>query len=252
MVDFNIEHYLEPELEIDTDKRTQELREQFYGDMSEKPETEQCLFSLQEQYLKTRDHRIWIKMFEVAFPYIKSLILKKKKEEERAKWEESDEITSKASTATFLFLSQYLKKPQFEVGASFAGMINGKILEVLYGGTHDFDVSLNSKINDDGDEILDIFQIEGTDDEYYNPLSQFEKTSVEEIIDAVFNEMDEVVDYDLRLEALARLYVLLYFRKPKSRHAKKVFLLKNCKNQKEEDFLERVILEIHNRLKHNS
>lgn len=251
-MDFNIEHYLEPEFEIDTDKRTQELREQFYGDMSEKPETEQCLFSLQERYLKTRDHRIWIKMFEVAFPYIKSLILKKKKEEERAKWEESDEIASKASTATFLFLSQYLKKPQFEVGASFAGMINGKILEVLYGGTHDFDVSLNSKINDDGDEILDIFQIEGTDDECYNPLSQFEKTSVEEIIDAVFDEMDEVVDYDLRLETLARLYVLLYFRKPKSRHVKKVFLLKNCKNQKEEDFLERVILEVHNRLKHNS
>lgn len=251
MVDFDIKHYLEPEDDIDIDKRTQELREQFYGDMSEKPETEQELFALQEQYLKTRDHKIWVKMFEVAFPYIKSLILKKKKEEERAKWEESDEIASKASTATFLFLSQYLKKPQFEVGASFAGMINGKILEVLYGGTHDFDISLNSKINDDGDEIIDIFQVEGTEDEFYNPTSQFDKTTIEEIIDNVFDEMDEVIEYDLRLEMLARLYVLLYLRKPKSRHAKKIFLSRNCKNQKEEDFLERVILEIHNRLKHN-
>ena len=186
MVDFDIKHYLEPEEDIDIDKRTQELREQFYGDMSEKPETEQELFALQEQYLKTRDHKIWVKMFEVALPYIKSLILKKKKEEERSKWEESDEIASKASTATFLFLSQYLKKPQFEVGASFAGMINGKILEVLYGGTHDFDVSLNSKINDDGDEIIDIFQLEGTEEELYSPTSQFDKTTVEEIIDGVF------------------------------------------------------------------
>ena len=251
MVDFDIKHYLEPEEDIDIDKRTQELREQFYGDMSEKPETEQELFALQEQYLKTRDHKIWVKMFEVAFPYIKSLILKKKKEEERSKWEESDEIAAKASTATFLFLSQYLKKPQFEVGASFAGMINGKILEVLYGGTHDFDVSLNSKINDDGDEIIDIFQLEGTEEEPYSPTSQFDKITIEEIIDDVFDEMDEVIDYDLRLEMLARLYVLLYFRKPKSRHAKKIFLSRNCKNQKEEDFLERVILEIHNRLKNS-
>ena len=132
MVDFDIKHYLEPEEDIDIDKRTQELREQFYGDMSEKPETEQELFALQEQYLKTRDHKIWVKMFEVTFPYIKSLILKKKKEEERSKWEESDEIAAKASTATFLFLSQYLKKPQFEVGASFAdGIVN--IIDNIYG-----------------------------------------------------------------------------------------------------------------------
>ena len=214
MVDFNINNYFEAEDEIDQDKKTLELREQFYGDISDKPETEQKLFSLQNEYLLTRDHRIWTQMFNEMFPYMKSLILKKKKEEERARWEESDEIQSKASTATFLFMSQYLKKPMFEVGASFAGMMNGKILEVLYGGSHDFDVSLNQKINDDGDEIIDIFQVEGTEEEAYDPFTSVAKVPVEEVIDEIFEEMDSEIDYDLRLRTLSRLYVLLYFKKP--------------------------------------
>ena len=248
MTDFDISHYY-TEDEFSQEEKTEKLREMFYGDMSEKPDTEIRCFELQEEYLRTRDHRVWIKLFQEMFPYVRSLILKKKKAEERAKWEESDDISSKASTATYLFMCQYLRKPTFEVGASFAGMVNGKILEVLYGGAHDFDISLNTTINDDGDEIIDIFQLEDTDDDIYNPEDQvIEKIKPIDIINQVFEEADEISNYDLRMSLLLRCYVLVYFRKPKNRHAKKTFF-KLCKNQKEEDFLERTLLEVYNRLK---
>lgn len=246
MIDFNIEHYLDAEEKTDFE-HTEDWHDQFYGDLKDKPETEQKLFEFQKKYRETRDPNVWSEMFELCYVYMRSLVLKRQKGK---CFVEPEEISSKTATATLSFMSQYLKNPSFEVGASFAGMMSWKIVEALYGQEDDKCWSLNSPINTEGDELLEvinednlIFQNNKHPDEFIN------KIDTKKIVDEVLDEADKVIDYDPRMSMLMRVYILLYFRKPRSRHAKKFFISKLTKDNKEADFLERVILEIYNRIK---
>lgn len=246
MIDFDITHYLEDDVEEDFE-HTEEWHDQFYGDLKDKPQTEQELFRLQNKYRATRDPKVWSEMFELCYVYMRSLVLKRCIGK---CYLSPEEVSSKTATATLSFMSQYLKNPSFEVGASFAGMMQWKIVEALYGQEDDKCWSLNNPINKEGDELMEvinednlIFKNEKHPDEFVDRID------TKQIVDEVLEEADKEIDYDPRLSMLMRVYVLLYFRKPRSRHAKKFFISKLTKDYKEADFLERVILEVYNRIK---
>ncbi len=127
MVDFDIKHYLIEEVEVEKDPHRFDC---FYGEIEDKPETEQLLFTLQREYLENgRKQEVWAKMFEICWSYMQSLI---KKRQTGGRFIEPDELDDKTTSATLAFMSQYLTKPEFEVGASFAGMMGWKIVEVMY------------------------------------------------------------------------------------------------------------------------
>ena len=250
-MDFDIKHYLnvqEDDLSEEEKAAEENWKDQFYGEVSDKPETEQKLFALQAQYLKTRDHNVWVQMFDVCYPYMRSLLLKRNIGHS---FMEEDEVDSKASSATLKFMSQYLRNPKFEVGASFAGMMGWKIVEEIYGNSDDDNcISLNSHINEDGDELLDVVPVENAlFHSNKTPEELAEEVPIKETLDNVLKEFDKEIDYDLRLEMLVRLYILQFLKKPRSRHAKRVFLNTFTKNYKEADILERAVLEFYNRLR---
>jgi len=95
----------------------------------QKPETEIRLFKLQEEYLKTRNIEAYQNIFSELLPYARSLILKKTKGKIYLLPELVD---SEALEATIKFMSQY-ERPEFRIDKSFAGILNYKILESMYG-----------------------------------------------------------------------------------------------------------------------
>ena len=102
----------------------------------EKPATEQELFSHQLDFYKNEgDLQALEKMFICMVPYAGSLILKFKKHR--------NFITKKALKdmsfeVAFRVIDQFLNRPGFTIGASFAGYIKWKILEVT-GEADDFE-----------------------------------------------------------------------------------------------------------------
>jgi hypothetical protein len=95
----------------------------------QKPVTEQRLSDLQTEYLKTRDIKFYQLIFSELLPYARSLILKKTTGKI---YLAPDLIDSAALEATVKFMSQY-EKPDFRIDNSFAGILNYKVLESLYG-----------------------------------------------------------------------------------------------------------------------
>jgi hypothetical protein len=80
-------------------------------------------------------------MFLLIKKYARSLILKKNK----GSWyRDPDEIDDSANQTASVFMELYLKSPDFQIGASFAGLLSLKVLE-LYKSIKDDDcVSLNA------------------------------------------------------------------------------------------------------------
>src|SRR5574344_1178520 len=119
--------------------------------MSDKPETEIKLFELQDKWLQTRDEQTWSDMLSLVYSYTRSMVLKRLTGKT---FLQPDEVDDAAVTATFSFMSQYLKPnkygKQFEVGASFAGLIKFRIMEALYkDNVEDNHLSLNALVGDD-------------------------------------------------------------------------------------------------------
>lgn len=96
---------------------------------SQKPATEVLLFKLQREYLETRNVRVFQQIFSELLPYARSLIMKKT----RGKmFLPPDMLDSAALESTVKFMSQY-EKPDFKIKNSFAGILNYKVLESMYG-----------------------------------------------------------------------------------------------------------------------
>lgn len=113
----------------------------------DKPKTERVLFELQEEYLKTRNDKILLEMFEIIEKYTASLIKKKCINKFTLS---ASEISEKAFTAATLLLEQYLHKPEFLIDDSFAGYLNWKIREVLWKYADDeMNESLNKLLSED-------------------------------------------------------------------------------------------------------
>lgn len=242
MVDFNIKHYLIEEVEVEKDPHR---FDNFYGDLESKPETERLLFALQSEYLNNgRNRDVWAKMFEICWSYMQSLI---KKRQTGGKFIEPDELDDKTTAATLAFMSQYLTKPEFEVGASFAGMMGWKIVEVMYKpSADDKAVSMSMEIDDDGKNTLEDL-ISAEDEGWYSPEDEALKTDPVEVINQVLEEMDAVVD-DFYLRTIVRGYLTLCMKHPKNRHSKRMFLNRWATNPRAERLIEYVMLTIHNRL----
>lgn len=250
MVDFDIKHYLNEDasFEYDPDR----FEGVFYGEFENKPETEQELLTLQAEYLKTRDQAIWQKMFGICWSYMKSLILQRIQKKAEG-YKDPEIVDDRTTSATLAFMSQYLTRPDFEVGTSFAGMMKWKIVEVLYkdknpkkkGGEP---ISLSLEISDDGKATLeDLIAAEGP---VYSPEDAICQRNSYEIIDEILKELDDTLDCENReyIRNIVRLYIVLCMRHPKNRHAKKMFLDKWAKNYKIEKLIDYVMLEIRNRL----
>jgi hypothetical protein len=136
-------------------------------------------------------------------------------------------------------------------------MMGWKIVEALYKNkTEDFHVSLNETINDDADVELqdaigtqDYKNVTSTDETYNDPTAFIDKMDLNEVIKGIFDELDESIEYDPRLEILVRLYLLLCLRHPRTRHSKRLFIERWAPDYKTATLLDYVLLELHNRMK---
>ena len=224
-----------------------------------KPPTEILLDSLQEEYLLTRDEKIWQEMFTTCVPYAKSLILKKIKSKV---FLEPDYIDECSVSVVLRFLNQYKTNKKFKVEHSFAGMMRFKVLEVLYGSKHEDDhVSLNYYMADDskselGDYLTKIGYtnvLNPNEEKYYNPENIiYSGSDSYSSVKEVLRELDETISDNKRLQLLLRLRVIMMFRYPRSRHADSVFKKHFAKDYKEECIIDQTLLEIRNRLKSRS
>lgn len=243
-----------------------------YGKMEDKPDTEQQLFRLEAELFKRRNtfikemdkwkvsHKgkrpvdtsceIWSQMLDILFMYARSMILKRNKKNK--KFTEMEEIEDKAIEAALRFMNQYNRREDFKVDASFAGALKFKIIEVLYGGDEDFHVSLNQIISENSNtELMDSLSTKMhlfLTPETLTPEEIALKQSNIEIIDEVLFELDKEIGKDSRLAFLARLYLTIILRVPRTRHIKRMFMEKWATDYKTERVLESVVLEVYNRL----
>lgn len=241
----------------------------YYGSLDKKPATEQELFLLQEEFLNRRDDydrkvqewikdtskpkpvdtslEIWSKMLAIIYNYAASLI---KKRNTGKRYIEPDDIADKAFEAAFKFMSAYNRRPDFAIGASFAGNLMWKVLEAT---SEDKKISLNQPTSYDAQiELIDTLQednfthIGGLRNVSLNPEDVY-ITNNENIIGEILEELDQEVGKSSKLAFLARLYLLINLRVPRTRHIKRLFLENWAQEYKVEQVLESTVLEVFNR-----
>lgn len=241
----------------------------YYGSLDKKPATEQELFLLQEEFLNRRDDydrkvqewikdtskpkpvdtslEIWSKMLAIIYNYAASLI---KKRNTGKKYIEPDDIADKAFEAAFKFMSAYNRRPDFAIGASFAGNLMWKVLEAT---SEDKKISLNQPTSYDAQlELIDTLQeddfthIGGLRNVSLNPEDIY-ITNNENLIGEILDELDQEVGKSSKLAFLARLYLLINLRVPRTRHIKRLFLENWAQEYKVEQVLESTVLEVFNR-----
>jgi hypothetical protein len=186
-------------------------------------------------------------MFVLVQKYSRSLILKKNKGK---KYIEPDEIDDQATQTALAFMSQYIYRPGFHCGASFAGMINPKVLETLYKyNREDHNMSLSAVLGDSNLELEDMQAKAFTaiyDNEISTPGSFLDHTNIKEVIDELFKETDHEVKSELQRFKI-RAYLQILLRKPKNKHSRPTFLRYMC-NKTELDLVNLFELELYQRL----
>lgn len=242
MIDFNINHFLVEEKELVKDPHR---FDNFYGTIDEKPASERLLFGMQDQYLNHgRDPKVWSQMFEICWSYIQSII---KKRQRGKNFIEPDVLHDMTTNATLAFMSQYLTKPEFEVGASFAGMMTWKIVEVMYKpSADDRSISLDMAIDDDEKHTLNDLI---ADKNYFSSPeeSTFSEDGILTVLQTL-NEATDAINNDFYKSILLNAYMLLCLKHPKNRHSKRMFLSKWAADYKTERFIEYTMLEVQKRL----
>jgi len=216
----------------------------------QKPETEVRLSELQEIYLTTRDPEAWREMFDTMIKYARSLTLKVN----RGKvYLDPEHVLAVATDSAIKIMERY-NQPNFRIEHSFGGLLRWKVLESLYGNwEEESHMSLNAIVGDDSGNKTELGDLQ--DKMNLHPLSpafsvEMDESQFENIIDNVrdiIEEFDYAVD-SYRLSILARLYILLTFRKSKVRQSITSFKQYASLNIKEEQALDLLLLEIRNRL----
>ena len=216
----------------------------------QKPETEIRLSELQEIYLTTRDPEAWREMFDTMIKYARSLTLKVN----RGKvYLDPEHVLAVATDSAIKIMERY-NQPNFRIEHSFGGLLRWKVLESLYGNwEEESHMSLNAIVGDDSGNKTELGDLQ--DKMNLHPLSPAFSVEMDEsqflnIIDNVrdiIEEFDYAVD-SYRLSILARLYILLTFRKSKVRQSIASFKQYASLNIKEEQALDLLLLEIRNRL----
>jgi hypothetical protein len=224
----------------------------WYGEAGDRPEIENQLQELQTEYYHTDDKAkkqdIWSNMFTLVQKYSKSLILKKIKGK---KYVEPDEVDDQATQTALAFMSQYIYRPGFHCGASFAGMINPKILETLYKHSReDHHYSLNGILGDTNLELEDMQEKAKFESLYDNvtttPGDFIDNVDLQRVMEELFDEFDKAVPSEVQ-RFKTRAYLQILLRKPKNKHSRPSFLRHIC-NKTELDLINLFELELYQRL----
>jgi len=226
---------------------------EWQGDLASKPEMEQQLFIKQEQYYKEKNankkQKIWSDMFVLVQKYSKSLILKKNK---GRKYRDPGDVDDDATQTALAFMSQYIYRPGYHVGASFAGMLNPKVLETLYKHSkEDSNYSLNSLVGDTNLELEDMQHRIGFEAIYKNDLGVpgdfIDNVDLKKVLNKVIREFNvEVKDETTQLKLM--FYVYLMLRRSKNKHVKPMFMRHIAPNKKEYDLINLFELEFKDRI----
>lgn len=241
----------------------------YYGSIDDKPETEKELFILQDEFFERREKyreaikdwikdtdkprpkdtsiEPWSKMLGIINNYACSLV---KKSTKGKKYIDPDDVADKGLEAAFRFMSAYLRKPDFAIGASFAGNLRWKVVEVMH---EDHLLSLNQPTSYDNQlELLDMLpegsyqNITSGLTRMMNPEENFRETG-QDIINEILFELDQEVGKNSKLALLARLYLLIVLCVPRTRHIKRLFFENWAEDYRTEQVLETTILEVYNR-----
>jgi len=228
----------------------------WHGELKFKPEIEQELFLKQEKFYKEKNENkrqlIWRDMFTLVQKYSKSLILKKIK---GRRYVEPDEVDDQATQTALSFMSQYIYRPGYHVGASFAGMINPKVLETLYKHSkEDSHYSLNSILGDTNLELEDMQERIGFESIYgnnfENPGDFINRISLKDTLNGIIKEFcKEVKNETFRFKLM--LYIQILLRKPKNKHTRPMFFKYITPNKKEYDLIHLFEYELQKRLSNN-
>lgn len=225
----------------------------WYGEMEEKPEIEKSLFRLQHEYYNPKNPdktKTWSEMLEVCQSYARSLILKRIKGHN---YVEPDIVWDKATNAALQFMCQYINRPGFHTGASFAGMLQWKVVEALYKDwPEESHLSLNSLIGDsknDLESMQDSANLESVfGNNYSNPGDFVNDSDLQEVIHELLQDFDEGVEKDEKYGLLSRIYLLISLKKPKNKHSKGMFLKRWAGDYKTKKLLDKMMLEFRTRL----
>lgn len=217
--------------------------------LESKPVSEQKAFAYQTKWLQTKDPKVWEEWTALMFSYTRSLVLKKLT---RKKYLEPDEIDDITADAVFNFMAQYLKPTktggQFEVGASFAGMVNFKILEALYRGKDDSHIlSLDAAITDENKTLADFakpLQVESNNESFLD-------YDLTDIVEDLLDEIDEKYSNDVYFASVLKLYVNLILKCPKQAATKNKFTSMFQISDKHIEFIYSFFRENAYRLKHS-
>jgi hypothetical protein len=227
--------------------------------------TEIRLFNLQKKYLKKRDQKIWAEMFNICINYAHSIILQQNKKQQI--YNPPNVIYDQAVASALYFLRQYINHEDFEVTGSFYGMLRYKVLEATKKkDREDGHESLNDegKWNDNSNsnismELGDLQLVKHIEtfmspiEKLGNPEVFLEKIDISELTENILKEADSELQktHDIYTPLIIRLYLVLYFRRPKNKHSKKMFIKQwaQADDNKIERIIDLVILELHQRLK---
>jgi hypothetical protein len=232
-----------------------DLGAEWTGKLEDKPEMEQTLFRLQEKFYNPEStpeekDQAWSDMLGNCQAYSKSLILKRIKGH---KFVDPDVIWDKATHTALQFMSQYKNRPGFHVGASFAGMINWKVMEALYKDwPEDSHLSLSRIIGQDGNDLesmqerIHFENVFGMD--YGTPEGSISKLVLDNTITEILQELDSGYEYDKRIMIIVRVFLSIILKKPRNKHVKSCFLKKYANDYKTKKVLDLFLLEFHKRL----
>jgi hypothetical protein len=233
-------------VEVDLDNS-----QNFWTITDNKPQIEKDLTLLQRQFFKEKNPEkkqvIWQEMFSQVKHYGRSLILKKKK---GGNYMKPDDVEDSAIQVALTFMSQYIYRPNFFVAASFAGMMNGKVLEALYKQIPDDDnYSLNETVGDSDHEFEDMQDtaMESVFREMPIPEDFLSRVSITEIVYDLLKEFDKEVK-DEKIKIKLRFYLFLLLRKPRNKHIFPTFLKYQC-NKTELDLIQWTELNLYQRIK---
>lgn len=252
--------------ELEKEIEEKEELEYGYGTLEEKPQIEQDLFKLQDEYFEKRNkydaelqkyregkiddlpedtsQEVWGRMLEKVFEYCKSFV----KQRCKHKYRPPEEVTDKSIYAAYLFMNQYIKNPNFLIDVSFGGMIQPKVVEAMYKKTkNDDNLSLNAQCNDKN-EFMDI-QVASAEEGTYEDenITNFGNPTLDEIVFSILEEADAVLN-DSRLSFIIRLWIFGLLSCPKNRHAKPLFIKEySTDNFKVENLLNLINTEMYER-----
>jgi len=227
---------------------------EWYGNIEDKPNIERTLFKLQADFYDPKNEKkknaIWSEMLGHVQAYARSLVLKRVKGH---KFIEPEIIWDKSTHIALQFMAQYMNRPGFHVGASFAGMLQWKVVEGLYKDwNEESHESLNALIGDTGNDLESMQKKVGMEplfgDAYEEPGSFIDKHSVRDKVSELFEDLDVGCSNDPRFSLLGRVWFSINLRKPKNKHCRGMFMKRWAADYQTKKILEREMLSFKRRL----